>query len=292
MIAETAASPPDLFLHVGDMAYENGEDSEFTDRFFSLYEPVLRHIALWTAPGNHEMRSSDSGDETGPYYEAFVLPVNGEAGGVASGTESFYSFDYANVHFISLESTEASVEPGSPMIEWLHADLDARTQEWTVVFCHHPPYTKGSHDSDDAEDSAGRLIDMREKVVPILEEAGVDLVLNGHSHDYERSYLIDGAYGFGAAPNFATPPESSGSPQASAWHSALQLDPLAQEASPSSHSSPASTTRLPHSPAVSLTISNVSTASPPIGNSRNLSTLPSTSSSAEPSSVEASYMTG
>ena len=78
------------------------------------------------------------------------------------------------------------------MLQWLEADLRATTADWIVTFFHHPPYSKGSHDSDIEE----RLIEVREQVIPILEENGVDLVLNGHSHHYERSFLLDGHYGF------------------------------------------------------------------------------------------------
>jgi hypothetical protein len=80
------------------------------------------------------------------------------------------------------------------MLTWLAADLAATEQDWLIAFWHHPPYSKGSHDSDDVADSGGRLRDMRENVLPILEAGGVDLVLAGHSHIYERSYLVDGAY--------------------------------------------------------------------------------------------------
>src|SRR6185436_13400961 len=62
---------------------------------------------------------------------------------------------------------------------------------WIVAFWHHPPYSKGSHDSD----TESQLIKMRTDINPILEAGGVDLVLSGHSHAYERSYLIDGHYG-------------------------------------------------------------------------------------------------
>jgi hypothetical protein len=62
---------------------------------------------------------------------------------------------------------------------------------WLIAFWHHPPYTKGSHDSDFEEE----LVEMRQNAVPILEAYGVDLVLSGHSHCYERSFLIDGHYG-------------------------------------------------------------------------------------------------
>lgn len=81
------------------------------------------------------------------------------------------------------------------MMTWLTADLAATDAAWIVAFFHHPPYTAGSHDSDDVADSGGRLQDMRQVALPILETRGVDLVLCGHSHSYERSFLIDGHYG-------------------------------------------------------------------------------------------------
>ena len=81
------------------------------------------------------------------------------------------------------------------MLAWLDADLAANGRPWTIAAFHHPPYTKGSHDSDDLADSEGRMAAMRQNALPILEARGVDLVLSGHSHGYERSFLIDGHYG-------------------------------------------------------------------------------------------------
>jgi hypothetical protein len=60
-----------------------------------------------------------------------------------------------------------------------------------IAFWHHPPYTKGSHDSD----TDNELVEMRQNAVDLLEQYGVDLVLGGHSHSYERSYFINGHYG-------------------------------------------------------------------------------------------------
>ncbi|WNM60310.1 FG-GAP-like repeat-containing protein [Candidatus Nitrospira neomarina] len=204
MLTETSANPPDIILHMGDMAYENGTDAEFTSKHFAIYQDILRQTPLWPTLGNHEVPNSTSSMGIGPYYEAHVLPSSGQAGGVASGTEAYYAFDYANVHFIVLDSMDSSRAPGSPMVTWLQNDLASTGQEWVIAFWHHPPYSKG-HDSDNAADSGGRLVDMREKILPILEAGGVDLVFAGHSHAYERSYLLDGAYGYGTAPNFATP---------------------------------------------------------------------------------------
>jgi hypothetical protein len=112
-----------------------------------------------------------------------------------SGTEAYYSFDFGNAHFICLNSTDVDRSPDGQMLTWLKADLAANTREWTIAYWHHPPYSKGEHDSDKEILGDTRLTDMRTNALPILEAGGVDLVLSGHSHDYERSFLLDGYYG-------------------------------------------------------------------------------------------------
>ena len=209
LLAYLDGAAPDLFFHVGDMAYNAGTDLAFTDNHFAMYEEVLSRAPFWPSVGNHEasIGDSDSDAQSGPYYEAFSLPTAGEAGGEPSGTEAYYSFDYANAHVIVLDSDDSSTDVGATQLAWLAQDLAniPTSQTWLLAMFHHPPYTKGSHDSDNAGDSGGRMVRMRENVLPILEAAGVDLVLNGHSHNYERSYLIDGAYGYGSSPNYPTP---------------------------------------------------------------------------------------
>ncbi len=190
MVDWTGAQPPDLFVHVGDMAYSSGTTTEFTDNFFAMYADILRSTTCWPALGNHEGRSSDSDTESGPYYEGYVLPTDGVAGGMPSGTEAYYSFDYANVHFVVLDSHDSPRDPGGAMLTWLDADLAATDANWIVAYWHHPPYTKGSHDSD----AESQLIQMRENALPILESHGADLILGGHSHIYERSFLARGAF--------------------------------------------------------------------------------------------------
>ncbi len=200
---------PDLFFHVGDMAYNGGSDLAFTNNHFAMYEAIMARAPFWPAVGNHEASSgdSDSDAQSGPYYEAFSLPTAGEAGGEPSGTEAYYSFDYANTHVVVLDSDDSSTDIGSTQLAWLAEDLASipTSQTWLVAMFHHPPYSKGSHDSDSASDSGGRMVRVRENILPMLEAAGVDLVLSGHSHIYERSYLIDGVYGYGSSPNFQTP---------------------------------------------------------------------------------------
>ncbi|MFT6863545.1 MAG: hypothetical protein ACJAVK_002106 [Akkermansiaceae bacterium] len=192
MVEHTAkkGQPIDLYIHVGDMAYGSGTNKEFSDRFFKMYEPTLRNTVCWGSMGNHEGKTSKGATGIGPFYDAFIHPAKGEAGGLPSGKEAFYSFDYGKVHFICLDSHDLDRRPTGEMAQWLKADLEKTKAEFLVAFFHHPPYTKGSHDSD----REGQLVEMREHIMPILESGGVDLVFTGHSHIYERSMLIDGAY--------------------------------------------------------------------------------------------------
>ena len=184
-------SHADVWLMLGDNAYNTGTDEEYQRAVFDMYPQTLRNSVLWSTLGNHDGHTADSATQSGPYYNIFNFPDAGQSGGVASGTEAYYSFDYGNIHFVSLDSYETNRSPTGAMANWLRNDLAATTQEWVIAFWHHPAYSKGSHDSDEP----GRMTQMRENFLPILEDHGVDLVLAGHSHSYERSRLIDGHYG-------------------------------------------------------------------------------------------------
>jgi len=194
-LAEAASRVADVWLLLGDNAYDQGTDEQFQLGLFAPFAPVLRETFVWPALGNHDAISSDSGTLTGPYFEAFSLPRFGQSGGVPSLSEAYYSFDWGPVHFVALDSADSPLVPPSAMLDWLAADLAANARPWTIAYLHHPPYTKGSHDSDDPADSSARMIAVRENLLPLLEAGGVDLVLAGHSHGYERSFLIDGHYG-------------------------------------------------------------------------------------------------
>ena len=186
----TGSRDPDLWIMLGDNAYEDGTDAEYQAAVFETYSQVLPRTVLWPTLGNHDGSTGDSTTESGPYYDIFSLPRNGEAGGVASGTEAYYSFDYGNMHFVCLNS-ETDLSPDGAMMTWLEADLAANDKEWIIAFWHRPPYSRGSANSD----TDSRQIALRQNAVPLLERYGVDLVLTGHSHSYERSYLVDGHYG-------------------------------------------------------------------------------------------------
>jgi hypothetical protein len=122
------------------------------------------------------------------------VPTAGEAGGIPSGGEMMYSFDYGNVHFVSLNSELGSwiLSNTTPLTQWLTADLMTTTQPWKIVYFHQPPHSKGSHDTDNFWEVNSAA--MRMNIMPIVEQYGVDLVLCGHSHVYERSKLLHGFY--------------------------------------------------------------------------------------------------
>ncbi|HRH56941.1 MAG TPA: metallophosphoesterase [Chitinophagales bacterium] len=206
----------DGMLLLGDNAYNAGTDAEYQNGFFPIYQDsLLRNVILWPTPGNHDYANTSArqNDHVIPYYSMFTLPTSGESGGVASGTEAYYSFDYANIHFLSLDSygrdsnTYRIWDTLGPQVRWIKNDLESNTQKWTVAYWHHPPYTLGSHTSESEAD----LIAIRQNFIRILERYGVDLILCGHSHVYERSYLLNGHYGNEASFSLATNAVSSSS---------------------------------------------------------------------------------
>jgi len=181
----------DNWLMLGDNAYSTGTDKEHQIAVFDIYRDILKTSVVWPTLGNHDAGSAASITQSGVYYDIFTLPTMGQAGGLMSGTEAYYSFDYGNVHYVCLNSQDTDRSPNGAMLTWLKHDLEATKQDWIIVYFHHPPYTKGSHDSN----TERQLVEMRTNALPIMEAGGVDLCLTGHSHSYERSFLIDGHYG-------------------------------------------------------------------------------------------------
>lgn len=190
----------DMMLFLGDNAYTDGLDTEYQSAIFqNMYGDKLKNTISWSCLGNHDGHSANSNAQTGPYYDIFTFPKQGECGGVPSGTEAYYSFDFGNVHFIVLDSYETDRSVGGPMYNWVEDDLQATTAYWIIGLWHHPPYSKGSHDSDVATE----LKQMRQNFLPLFEDYGVDLVLSGHSHSYERTFFLNGHYGLSSTFNSA-----------------------------------------------------------------------------------------
>lgn len=218
----TGTRGTDVWLWLGDNAYQDGTDAEYQNHVFAVpgFSDIFSHTPFWPSPGNHDYNTvwSESTllgipytnipltDHEGPYFDMVEVPRFAEAGGFASQHEVFYSFDYGDVHFLSLNSEvfdySFSYQGINQMKSWIEQDLMQNTRKFTIAYFHQPPYSKGSHNSDDAYELVMKA--MREKIIPVLESFDVDLVVCGHSHVFERSYLIKGHYGNSAEYDAAT----------------------------------------------------------------------------------------
>jgi len=207
------SSNTNVWIWLGDNVYDDGTDEEYQTKLFELngFSDVFNWLPFWPSPGNHDYNTvwEESAflgipysnialeDHQGPYYDLVHVPTEAEAGGFPSDLELFYSFDYGDVHFLSLNSEvfdfAQTFEGIEQMKQWIEQDLIQNTRSFTIAYFHQPPYSKGSHDSDDAFELVMKA--MRERVVPLLESYDIDLVICGHSHVFERSKLVHGHYG-------------------------------------------------------------------------------------------------
>ncbi|MCX6633545.1 MAG: metallophosphoesterase [Acidobacteria bacterium] len=166
---------PALVLHTGDLSQESGTFGQIESNYFSVYAPLMSRSPFFPTPGNHDYYT-DSG---APYLAMDSPPATGVP---AQDAGRYYSFDWGNVHFISLNSNLLeSPAAAQRMLEWLDLDLERQDRFWKVAYFHHPPYPTGHH----LRDPISAMV--RERVVPILERRGVQLVLSGHEHSYERT---------------------------------------------------------------------------------------------------------
>ncbi len=164
----------DLALVLGDLVYPRGEQKDYTSKFFKPYKGLLPSLVTYVTIGNHDIASDAKGL---PLLENFYLPSNNPL-----EVERYYSFDYGDVHFVSLDCT-LPVTPDSPQGKWFAADLAKSTAPWKIVYQHFTVYSSGWHGSN-----AG----LKASLTPVMISSGVDLMLSGHDHHYERSKSIDG----------------------------------------------------------------------------------------------------
>jgi acid phosphatase type 7 len=157
-------------LTLGDHAYPHGS----SDNFAECYDPYWGQFKARTrpSPGNHEYETPGAS----AYFHYF-----GRAAGDTEG--GYYSFDLGSWHMISLNSNcgegELRCGPGSPQGRWLKEDLAANEEEeaCTLAYFHHPLFTSGAYRPG---------IKRVQRLWQILYAAGVEVVLNGHDHNYQR----------------------------------------------------------------------------------------------------------
>jgi len=172
-----------MWILLGDNAYRSGTQKQFNKDLFEPYKEVVKRFVPWAVTGNHDARRW-------AFYDIWDFPKNAQSGGIASGTDEYYSIENGNLHIVMLDNEHPSLSKDGDMAKWLRKDLAHNKKPWVIVAFHTPPYSDGSHKSDSDYNSGGRMKQMRENFVPIFDEFGVDLVLSGHSHGYERSKLI------------------------------------------------------------------------------------------------------
>jgi 3',5'-cyclic AMP phosphodiesterase CpdA len=177
----------DLAIHMGDIAYEDGSEWELTNRHFRIYQSLLAGTPFFPAVGNHDV-AADGGAS---YDDAFLWnePYPGAR---------FYSFQWGHVVFVSLDTSSETEEVEAlrrgvgRQYEWLGETLSSAAADasvrWIVVYGHHPVYSHATGISGHGSDR-----DLRKHLVSLYERYGVDLVLAGHDHHYERTHPILGA---------------------------------------------------------------------------------------------------
>lgn len=198
VIERMAEVPADLILHTGDIV-NDGFDIRLWEIALNIMRPISGMVPTYIAFGNHEDRRHKEvdGRDIWPYLMSHPR--------ASSGNEFYYSFDYSNAHFCVV-STEHGFAPGDEQEQWIRADLAAANAnpaiDWTFMFYHIPGLTSSFRwPNDDKEHK------VRDLLVPLAEELGIDAVFTGHEHSYERSLRESGMYYFvtgngGALPTF------------------------------------------------------------------------------------------
>ncbi|SDE23954.1 S-layer homology domain-containing protein [Paenibacillus sp. UNCCL117] len=170
-VKKAAAEHPDaeFMLHAGDMVDSGYKENEWNMWFGQAQEQLLQ-TTLVAVIGNHEYSTASGNSD-------FQAHFNQPGNGLPSLQGTSFSFDYKDMHFVVLNSEQDYEQQAA----WLREDLAATDKTWKVVAFHRGPY--------------GSIYDtevVRQHWVPVLDEFGVDLVLNGHDHIYLRTVPLRG----------------------------------------------------------------------------------------------------
>jgi hypothetical protein len=201
---------PQFVLITGDNVYSNGLENEYRKNFFPYYiaseasidvgAPLMNTIPFYLLPGNHDVRSADFNKfpDGLAYFYYNDLPLNGPRQeltltpvGDKDVVKAFkknagprfprmvnYSFDHGNVHIACLDANDYVNPVNAELIAWLKEDLNGSKADWKIVAFHHPGFNSSKAHYD---------YQIMRLLSPVLENLNVDLVLNGHVHNYQRS---------------------------------------------------------------------------------------------------------
>ena len=171
-----------LVVHTGDLVYPTGTYERYERLYFEYYRDIMKEAPFYPCPGNHDYYEF----HCAPYKSVHSLPSETVT---RSDSGRYYSYDWANVHFISLDSNDSLAEAAQgrgAMLEWLENDLRRTDKFWRIVYLHHPAYSVGFHKNEPECEM------VRQYIAPILDKYFVPLVLNGHEHSYQRTFPMRG----------------------------------------------------------------------------------------------------
>jgi acid phosphatase type 7 len=186
---------PTAVFHTGDLVNDGSSSADWAT-FNSIASELIESTPFYPALGNHDLPPQ-------LFFDNFDLPNN----------ERWYSVDVDGLHFVVLDSN-FDITPGSEQYDWLEADLKEASNGFVAVVFHQPLMSTGRHGSD---------VGLSDILTPLFREYDVELVINGHDHDYERSFK-DGIYyvvtGGGGAPLYD---QASASPYSQVFDSAYHF---------------------------------------------------------------------
>ena len=165
-----SAATPDAVLMLGDLQYECGTSAEFEAGFDRAWGPLVDR--MYPVPGNHDYGMGCANQSTSGYAQAFGPRVGGPG-------QLYYSANVGSWHVVALDSNcdlKGDCGADSPQGRWLANDLAESDAMCTLAVMHHPRFSSGAHGD-------GQMV---EELWQVLASGGVDVVLAGHDHDYER----------------------------------------------------------------------------------------------------------
>jgi len=193
-----------IYLGHQDSAGTGNEDDEWYSSFYQPYRYVLNRVPFFPTVGNHDASDSESSDDRAQLADNLFLDHRFahevESGSASLGPGLFYRFQVgANLEFISIDTsiaTDMDVEhyfDDPAHSRWVRDTLDGQGARWRIPFSHHPPFCAGPEHTN--------THGMVERLVPLFEAAGVQLVLSGHEHNFQHgvvngiNYVVSGAAG-------------------------------------------------------------------------------------------------
>lgn len=166
-----------FLVHTGDMV-DVGQDISQWDVFTKAAQPELLSLPVMPAVGNHEgINKNGTNNDFKNFTDRFYLPEEQDTGAPAG---TVYSVDYGNAH-IAVMNTQCGARNLQKQADWLREDMKKSDRKWKIVALHRGPYG-ATYDT----------ADIRRVWAPVFDEAAVDLVLEGHDHNYVRSYPMKG----------------------------------------------------------------------------------------------------